>query len=166
VDATAFAARPAADPGFIDLHVLAGPAADPVLIRAHHPRAELVENLERRFVARQAKLSLKLHGRHAGCLAGNQIGRPKPYAQRRVRARHDCSHRQSGVSAALAAAQDAGSISEAERFSRHLTMGANEPAAPASLLQVGGAGRVVGGKVAGTLGAIVGAEDRHAGERP
>jgi hypothetical protein len=45
--------------------------------------------------------------------------------------------------AALAAAQDAGSISEAERLSRHLTMGANEPAAPASLLQVGGAGRVV-----------------------
>ena len=32
---------------------------------------------------------------------------------------------------------------EAERLSRHLTMGANEPAAPASLLQVGGAGRVV-----------------------
>jgi hypothetical protein len=48
--------------------------------------------------------------------------------------------------AALAAAQDAGSISESERLSRHLTMGANEPAAPASLLQVGGAGRVVGKK--------------------
>ena len=37
-------------------------------------------------------------------------------------------------------------VSEAERLSRHLTMGANEPAAPASLLQVGGAGRVVGKK--------------------
>ena len=35
VDATAFAARPAANPGFIDFDVLAGPAADPVLIRAH-----------------------------------------------------------------------------------------------------------------------------------
>ena len=78
VDATAFAARPAASPGFIDFDVLAGPAADPVLIRAHHPRAELVEDLERRLVARQAKLSPKLHGRHAGCLAGHQIGRPKP----------------------------------------------------------------------------------------
>jgi len=32
VDATAFAARPATDPGFIDFNVLAGPAADPVLI--------------------------------------------------------------------------------------------------------------------------------------
>src|ERR1700687_3973039 len=50
VDATAFAARRAADPGFIDFDVLVGPAADPVLIRA-----------------RQTKLSLKLHGRHAGC---------------------------------------------------------------------------------------------------
>jgi hypothetical protein len=46
VDTTAFAARPAADPGFIDFNVRAGPAADPVLIRAHHPRAEFVENLE------------------------------------------------------------------------------------------------------------------------
>src|SRR5271163_4813956 len=88
----------------------------------------------------------QLHGRHAGCLAGYQIGRPKPCAQRRVRACHDRSNRQSGVTAARAAAQDAGSISEAERLSRRLTMGANEPAAPASLLQVGGAGRVVGKK--------------------
>ena len=126
--------------------MLAGPAADPVLIRAHHPRAEFVEDLERRLVARQAKLSPKLHGRHAGCLAGHQIGRPKPYAQRRVRARHDRSHRQSGVTAALAAAQDARTICEAERLSRRLTMGANKPVAPASLLQVGGAGRVVGKK--------------------
>src|SRR5207344_2577126 len=108
VDATAFAARPATDPSFIDFNVLPGPAADPVLIRAHHPRAELVEDLKRRLVARQTKLSL--HGRHAGCLAGHQIGRPKPYAQRRVRARHDRSHRQSGVTAALAAAQDARTI--------------------------------------------------------
>src|SRR5271170_6521101 len=99
-----------------------------------------------RGIARQTKLSLKLHGRHAGCLAGYQIGRPKPYAQRSVRTCHDRSNRQSGVTAARAAAQDAGSISEAERLSRRLTMGANEPAAPASLLQVGGAGRVVGKK--------------------
>ena len=91
-------------------------------------------------------MSPKLHGRHAGCLAGHQIGRPKPYAQRRVRARHDRSHRQSGVTAALAAAQDARTICEAERLSRRLTMGANKPVAPASLLQVGGAGRVVGKK--------------------
>src|SRR6516225_2530662 len=81
-----------------------------------------------------------------GCLAGHQISRPKPYAQRGVRACHDRSNRQSGVTAALATAQDAGSISEAERLSRHLTMGANEPAAPARLLQVGGAGGVVGKK--------------------
>ena len=73
----------------------------------------------------------------------NQIGRPKPYAQRRVRARHDRSHRQSGVTAALAAAQDARTICEAERLSRRLTMGANEPVAPASLLQVAGTGRIV-----------------------
>ena len=148
VDATAFAARPAASPGFIDFDVLAGPAADPVLIRAHHLRAVprgACGGFGNRLVARQAKLSPKLHGRHAGCLAGHQIGRPKPYAQRRVRARHDRSHRRCGRTAALAAAQNAGTICEAERLSRRLTMGANKPVAPASLLlQVGGAGRVVG----------------------
>ena len=63
--------------------------------------------------------------------------------RRRVRARHDRSHRQSGVTAALAAAQDARTICEAERLSRRLTMGANEPVAPASLLQVAGTGRIV-----------------------
>jgi hypothetical protein len=42
------------------------PSRDPVLIRAHHPRAELVEDLKR-----QTKLSLKLDGRYAGCLAGH-----------------------------------------------------------------------------------------------
>ena len=55
----------------------------------------------------------------------------------------DRSHRQSGVTAALAAAQDARTICEAERLSRRLTMGANEPVAPASLLQVAGTGRIV-----------------------
>ena len=49
-----FAARPATDPGFIDFNVLAGPTADAVL--------ELVEDWKRRLVARQTKLSLKLHG--------------------------------------------------------------------------------------------------------
>src|SRR5450755_710312 len=96
-------------------------------IRGSFTRAELVEDLKRRLIARQTKLSLKLHGRHAGCLAGYQIGRPKPCAQRRVRACHDRSNRQSGVTAARAAAQDAGSISEAERLSRHLTMGQTNP---------------------------------------
>ena len=60
-----------------------------------------------------------------------------------MRARHDRSHRQCGVTAALAAAQDARTICEAERLSRRLTMGANEPVAPASLLQVAGTGRIV-----------------------
>jgi hypothetical protein len=34
-----------------------------------------------------------------------------------------------------------------KRLSRRLTMGTNEPVAPAGLLQVGGAGRVVGEKL-------------------
>ena len=92
-----------------------------------------MEDLKRRLVARQAKLSLKLHGRHAGGLAGDQIGGPEPYAQRRVTAFHDRADRQSGLTAALAAAQDARAGCNAERLSGHLTMGADEAVAPAGL---------------------------------
>jgi hypothetical protein len=42
--------------------MLATPAADPVLIWADHPGAELVEDLEDSFVARHTELSLKLRG--------------------------------------------------------------------------------------------------------
>ena len=51
------------------------------------------------------------------------------------------------------------------RLFRRLTMGANKPVAPASLLQVGGEA-ASSGKSPGTLGAIVETEDCHAGERP
>src|ERR1035437_6266495 len=44
VNATALAARPATDPGLIDLDMFAWLATNPVLIGAHHAGAELVEN--------------------------------------------------------------------------------------------------------------------------
>ena len=49
VNAPALAARAAADPGFVDFDMVAGLAADAVLIRPNHTSAELVEDLKRRF---------------------------------------------------------------------------------------------------------------------
>ena len=58
----------------------------------------------------------------------------------------DRSHRQSGVTAALAAAHDARTICEAERLSRRLTMRANQTRRSSEPSPVGGAGCVVGKK--------------------
>ncbi len=51
------------------LNMVLGLSTDPVLAGPHHARAELVENLKGRLVARKTKLPLKLHGGHAGRFA-------------------------------------------------------------------------------------------------
>ena len=58
--------RSLANPGFVHLNMVLGLSTDPVLVGPHHARAELVENLKGRLVARKTKLPLKLHGGHAG----------------------------------------------------------------------------------------------------
>ena len=110
------------------------------------PRAELVENLKGRLVARKTKLPLKLHGGHAGRLTGDQISGPEPDVQRSVATLHHCSHRQPGVLAALAAAQDARAVFKVERLSRRAAVRAGKAVSPAGFLQVGGAGRIIGEK--------------------
>ena len=66
VNTTAFPTRSPANPGFVHLNMVLGLSTDPVLVGPHHARAELVENLKGRLVARKTKLPLKLHGGHAG----------------------------------------------------------------------------------------------------
>ena len=105
-----------------------------------------MQNAEGGFVPRQPKLPLKLHRRHARRLAGDQIGGPKPRAQRRVAALHDRADGQSRLAAASATGQDAGPRGDAERFTHDAAARAGEPVAPASPFQVGGAGRIVGEK--------------------
>ena len=73
VNTTAFPTRSPANPGFVHLNMVLGLSTDPVLVGPHHARAELVENLKGRLVARKTKLPLKLHGGHAGRLTGDQI---------------------------------------------------------------------------------------------
>ena len=105
---------------------------DPVLIGPHHTRAELMQDAEGGFVPRQPKLPLKLHRRHARRLAGDQIGGPKPRAQRRVAALHDRADGQSRLAAASATGQDAGPRGDAERFTHDAAVRAGEPVTPAS----------------------------------
>lgn len=121
-------------------------AADPVLIRSHHASTEFMEYLESGLVARQPKLPLELDRRDTGGLAGNQISCPEPHAQRRVAALHDRAHHEPRVPATFPAAQNARAVIETERLSPCLTVRANKIAVPAGLLQIGGAGRVVGEK--------------------
>ncbi len=59
---------------------------------------------------------------------------------------HHCSHRQPGVLAALAAAQDARAVFKVERLSRRAAVRAGKAVSPAGFLQVGGAGRIIGEK--------------------
>ena len=86
VNASALSARTAANPGFIGLDGFPRFSADTVLVGANHADTELMQNLEGGFVARQSKLPLKLDGRDTWRLAGDQVGRPEPYRERRMRA--------------------------------------------------------------------------------
>ena len=77
MDASAFSVCSPSDRAFVDFDVLAGIAAYPILIWAHHAGAELMENLEGRLVTRDAQLPLKLHGRHPWRLTGYQNRQPR-----------------------------------------------------------------------------------------
>ena len=76
----------------------------------------------------------------------DQISGPEPDVQRSVATLHHCSHRQPGVLAALAAAQDARAVFKVERLSRRAAVRAGKAVSPAGFLQVGGAGRIIGEK--------------------
>ena len=108
VDAPTFSACSPSDIAFVDFDVLAGMAAYPILIWAHHAGAELMENLEGRLVTGDAQLPLELHGRHTRRLTGSQIRSPEPDMQRCMRTFHHRPHRQSCVSPAGAASKDTG----------------------------------------------------------
>ena len=143
MDAAAFASGPSSDPSFIHFDMLVRLAADLVVLGAHHPGAELVKDAEGRLVARQAELPLKLDGRHAGRLAGNQVSRPEPRQQWRVTALHDGPGHQAYVFAAGAAAQNARTRLKAERLAKYAAPWASEPSAPADAFKIDSAGRVV-----------------------
>ena len=77
----------AADEAFINFDGIF--AADLVALRSNHACAQLVEDLERCFVAAKAKLTLKLQRGLTGRLGRDQIRAPEPCGKRRVCGLHD-----------------------------------------------------------------------------
>ena len=165
VNTTAFPTRSPANPGFVHLNMVLGLSTDPVLVGPHHARAELVENLKGRLVARKTKLPLKLHGGHAGRLTGDQISGPEPDVQRSVATLHHCSHRQPGVLAALAAAQDARAFQSGTALPPCRSAG-RQSRLPSGLAPGRRRRPHHRGKVAGTRVANAGMGDRRGREHP
>ena len=143
MDAAPLASRATSNPSFVGFDMPIWHPANPVLIRADHPGPQLVEHQERRFVAADAKLSLKLNGGHARRLAGHQVGCPEPDAQGHVRVLHDSPHRQPRLPAAFAATENPWASACPERFTGCQAMGADKSLRPAGLFQIGRARRVI-----------------------
>src|SRR5438477_12945550 len=91
-------------------------ATDAVATGSDHAGAQFVEDLERRLVAVQAKLTLELDGRDAWRMARNQVGGQEPDRQWRAGLLHDSAGRQSLIPLTFAAPQNLRPVGEAERF--------------------------------------------------
>ena len=146
MDTAPFTARLAADPGFIDLHMVRRLPTNFVLIGPYHACTKLVKNSKCSFIACQSKLPLELNGRYAGGLSGNKICCPEPRSQRRMAAFHNSSDRQSFFVAALAADQYPWPRGDTKRFANFLTSRTRKPADPPRPLQIAGARILIGKK--------------------
>ena len=118
-------------------------ATDAVAIGSDHAGAELVEDLERRLVAVQPKLTLELDGRHARRMARNEVCGPEPNRQRRAGPLHDRASRQRVIPLTFATPQNVRPVGEAVGFAEFAAPSADEPIAPADRFKVSGAIRVV-----------------------
>ena len=141
---TPFSACLAADPDFIDLHMVRRLPPNFVLVRSNHGGSKLVKNSKCRFVALQVELPLQLDSRYARSLADCQIGCPEPRAQGTVTALHDGANQQAGLATAGTASQYPRPSGEAEGLSDNAAIRANEAIRPAGSLKVGGARGIIG----------------------
>jgi hypothetical protein len=143
VNASALAVSTTADVGFISFDMLSGVAANPILIGTHHADPQFVKNLESSLVTRQSELPLKLDGRHAGRLAGDQVGCPEPHRERCVRTFHDGASREVTIVLAVATSQNRWAIGETIGIAGRCATRTDEPAAPSCALKVSRARRLV-----------------------
>ena len=143
VHTSPFPSCPSTHIGFIGLDVFAGLPTDAVLIRADHADTQLVENLKGCLVAQQPELTLELNGRDARRLAGDQIGRPEPDRERRVRTLHDGAGGEIAIDLTVATPKNGRTVGEPIRLVGHLAARTNEPVAPACTLKIGRARHLV-----------------------
>ena len=137
VNASSLSARTTTHPSFIRLDVFSRFPTDSILVGTHHADAEFMKDLEGGLIARQSELPLKLDGRHARRLAGDQVSSPKPYRERRVRALHDGTGSKTGIAITMSASENAGSIGKTIRLIGYAALTAHEPVTPAGALKVG-----------------------------
>ena len=143
VNASTLAASTAADVGFIGFDVFSGIDTNPILVGPHHAGPQFVKNLESSLVAWQSELPLELDGRHAGRLAGDQVGCPEPHRERCVRAFHDGARSEARIAVAMTAPTNAGAVGKTVRLSGRTAVVTNKAVAPSGALKVGRAGRFV-----------------------
>src|SRR3972149_6695178 len=141
VGALPLAACPAADPGLVQFDRV--DATDHVHVATDHARAQLVQDLEGRFVPLEAELALELHGRDAWGQAGDEVRAPEPRQQRRVAVLHDGAGCQPRLFLALLTAQDVWSGGDAPWLAGRLAARADEAVGPADALHVDGARGIV-----------------------
>src|SRR5260370_42167291 len=118
-------------------------AADSVAIGSDHAGAEFVEDLERRLVAVQAKLTLELDSRDAWRMARNQVGGPEPDRQRGAGPLHDRAGRQRIIPLTFAAPQNLRPGGEAGGVRGCAAPSAGEPLGPKGGFKVSSASRIV-----------------------
>lgn len=143
VNTSPFATRPAPNVGFVHLDMLIRAPADPVLIRPNHTRAEFMDKLKGGFVGPQPKLALELNRADPGGIGADQIGPPKPCAERRPGTLHDGPRRQSMILFADPASENVRAIGEPVRLTRFIAVDTTEAFTPADRFQVGGTSRVI-----------------------
>jgi len=118
---------------------------DSVGLRSHQAGAELVKHLERRLVAGQAQLPLKLESGLPWRLRRHEVSAPEPHRQWRVAGLHDGARRERHVGMTGAASQDDRcSLGETVGLADAPTFRTGEAVRPTQILQVSRAGFVIG----------------------
>src|SRR6516162_3188487 len=126
--------------------MIARMSSDSAAVGSDHAGAELVEDLDRRLVAVQAKLTLELDGGHAWCMARNEVCGPEPDRQRRAGPLHDRASGQRVIPLTVAAPENVPPVGEAvgfAGFAGFAAPSADKPVAPPDGFKLTGAIRVV-----------------------
>ena len=141
VDAFPLTLRRAANQRLVHLYGVL--TADQVSVGAHHRRAQLVEHLEGRLIARQAQPLLELEGAHSGGTMRHKIGAPKPGGDGNLAPLDDGIRGHTCVTPTGPAADYSRAIAKAKRLSTAAAASALEAMGKAARVQVVDTGRFV-----------------------
>ena len=143
VNAASFAPGTTADKSLIHFNRVL--TSNGIAFWSHHAGTELVKHLERRLIAGQTQLSLKLERRLPRGLRRYEVGTPKPYRQGRVTGSHDGERRQRHIGVTGPAPQNNRcSLGKPVGFSDTVAFRARKTTWPSQMLPVSCEGFVIG----------------------